>query len=128
MTDKQKDVSSKDLRTVPAHWRFLSFVLIVATVVFGCLVFTSITPPKFWGCLVPWRHFFGVGILVNVIWFYSLGLFYAKDKRQFKARRFNGIVTVICLLITFGLGWWMRPVAGIQSDINLVDVIVDSIS
>ncbi len=126
MADKPKEVPAKDLRTVPAHCRFLSFVLIVATVVFGCLVFTSITPPKFWGHLVPWRRFFGVGILANVVWFYSLGLIYAKDRRQFKARRFNGIVTVICLLITFGLGWWMRPVAGIQSNITLVDVIVDS--
>ncbi len=126
MADKPNGVPAKDLRTVPAHCRFLSFVLIVATVVFGCLVFTSVTPPKFWEHLVPWRRFFGVGILANVVWFYSLGLIYAKDRRQFKVRRFNGIVTLICLLITFGLGWWMRPIAGIQSDINLVDVIVDS--
>ena len=127
MADKPNEVPAKDLRTVPAQCRFLSFVLIVATVVFGCLVFTSVTPPKFWGHLVPWRRFFGVGILANVVWFYSLGLIYAKDRRQFKVRRFNGIVTLACLLITFGLGWWMRPVTGIQSDINLVDVIVDSV-
>lgn len=126
MTDESKEVSSKDLQTVPAYCRFLSFVLIVATVAFGCLVFTSVTPPEFWGYQVLWRHFFGVGILATVVWFYSLGLIYAKDKRQFKARRFNGIVTLICLSITVGLGCWMRPVTGIQSDINLGDVIVDS--
>lgn len=136
MTDKPKEGSSKDLWTVPAHCRFLSFVLIVATLVFGCLIFTSITPPEFWGYLVPWRRFFLVFILANVVWFYSLGLIYAKDKRQFKARRFNGIVTLICLLIMFGLGWCMNPVAladdslsaapGIQPHINLMDVIVDS--
>ena len=126
MADKRKEGSSEDSRTVPAHCRFLSFVLIVATVVLGCMVFTSITPPAFWGYQVPWRHFFGVGLLVNIVWFYSLGLIYPKDRRQFKARRFNGIVTLIFLSITFGLGWFMRQVDGIQSDINLADVIVDS--
>ena len=58
---------------------------------------------------------------------------------RFVRERFGGMRTLRCravllaccsaAIIAVGGGVsWMRPVAGIQSDINLVDVIVDSIS
>lgn len=47
-----------------------------------------------------------------------------------EAREARALLSALCPKHPFGfaIGWWMRPVAGIQSDINLVDVIVDSIS
>ena len=105
----------------------VSVGVILAALTSGCLIFTGVRPIEVGTFQVSWRQLFGILLLADILWFYFRGLIYARSTRQHNDRKFKGLVTLICLLITFALGCWMRSITGVQSDITLGDVVVGSL-
>ena len=124
---KAYDIFISYRRFVSIMVQLVSVGLVVLALITGCLIFTRVSFLEVGACQLSWKQSFGLLLLMNVFWFYVLGLIYAKSNRQFNDRVFKGLVTLIFLIIVIGLGYWMGAVTGSQTDITLGDVFVDSL-
>ena len=125
MTDKTEKAPCRDSRFVSTLVRIVSVGMVLAALISGCLIFTSSRSLKVGAFQVSWEQLFGFLFLGNILWFYAIGLIYARTKRQFRDRKYKGIITLAFLAVTLGLGYWMRDVTGSQPEIRLMDVLID---
>ena len=125
MTKNSKLKSWTNSRFVLFGGRLGSVGVVLAALISGCLIFTNSRFLKVGAFQVSWEQLFGFLFLGNILWFYAIGLIYARNKRQFRDRKYKGIITLVFLAVTLGLGCWMRAVTGGQSEISLMDVFID---
>ncbi len=123
--DKSNTRPWKNSRFVSFLVRIVSVGVALAVLISGCLIFTSSSSLKVGALQVSWEQLFGFLFLSNILWFYAIGLIYARNKRQFRDRKYKGIITLVFLVVTLGLGCWMRAVTGGQSEITFIDVLID---
>ena len=125
MSDETSTKSWKDSRFVSTSARIVSVGVVLAALISACLIFTSSRFLKVGVFQVSWGQLFGFLFLGNILWFYAIGLICARNKRQFRDRKYKGIITLIFLAVMLGLGCWMQAVTGGQVEISLMDVFID---